>query len=77
VGPGGQGVGPGEQGVGPGGQEVGLGNKGWASAAAVGQVGYDGVVGLEAWASRTGQPDEALERFRSAFSTSSAGRGAA
>jgi hydroxypyruvate isomerase len=34
-------------------------------AAALGRLGYCGVVGLEAWAS--GDPVQALERFRAAF----------
>ena len=36
-----------------------------AVAAALDRLGYDGVVGLEGWAS--GDPAEALERFRQAF----------
>jgi hydroxypyruvate isomerase len=36
-----------------------------AVAAALHRLGYDGVVGLEGWAS--GDPDVALERFRAAF----------
>ena len=36
-----------------------------AVAAALDRLGYDGVVGLEGWAS--GDPELALERFRSAF----------
>jgi hydroxypyruvate isomerase len=36
-----------------------------AVAAALGRLGYTGVVGLEGWAS--GDPEAALERFRSAF----------
>jgi hydroxypyruvate isomerase len=36
-----------------------------AVAAALTRLGYDGVVGMEAWAS--GDPDEALASFRSAF----------
>ena len=38
-----------------------------AVAAALHRLGYDGVVGLEGWAS--GDPDVALERFRAAFTT--------
>ena len=38
-----------------------------AVAAALRRLGYDGVVGLEGWAS--GDPDAALERFRTAFSS--------
>lgn len=38
-------------------------------ARALENLGYDGVVGLEGWAS--GDSDLALERFREAFSTSS------
>jgi hydroxypyruvate isomerase len=34
-------------------------------AAALDRLGYDGVVGLEGWAS--GDPELALERFRTAF----------
>jgi hydroxypyruvate isomerase len=41
-----------------------------AVAAALTRLGYDGVVGLEAWAS--GDPAEALDRFRSAFGTGAA-----
>jgi hydroxypyruvate isomerase len=36
-----------------------------AVASALGRLGYSGVVGLEAWAS--GDPVQALERFRAAF----------
>ena len=36
-----------------------------AVAAALDRLGYDGVVGLEGWAS--GDPEVALERFRAAF----------
>jgi hydroxypyruvate isomerase len=36
-----------------------------AVAAALNRLGYDGVVGLEGWAS--GDPEVALERFRAAF----------
>ena len=36
-----------------------------AVAAALDRLGYDGVVGLEGWAS--GDPELALERFRAAF----------
>ena len=36
-----------------------------AVARALDRLGYDGVVGLEGWAS--GDPEEALERFRAAF----------
>jgi len=39
-----------------------------AVAAALHRLGYDGVVGLEGWAS--GDPDVALERFRKAFTVS-------
>ena len=40
-----------------------------AVAAALDRLGYDGVVGLEGWAS--GDPELALERFRSAFTVPS------
>ncbi|WP_433556071.1 TIM barrel protein [Pseudonocardia xinjiangensis] len=36
-----------------------------AVAAALGRLGYDGVVGLEGWASA--DPEQALDRFRAAF----------
>ena len=39
-----------------------------AIAAALHRLGYTGVVGLEGWAS--GDPDTALDRFRSAFTVS-------
>ena len=39
-----------------------------AVAAALDRLGYDGVVGLEGWAS--GDPEVALERFRAAFTVS-------
>jgi hydroxypyruvate isomerase len=38
-----------------------------AIAAALRRLEYDGVIGLEGWAS--GEPEQALHRFRSAFST--------
>jgi hydroxypyruvate isomerase len=38
-----------------------------AIAAALRRLGYQGVVGLEGWAS--GQPEQALDRFRRPFST--------
>ncbi|WP_250005551.1 TIM barrel protein [Actinoplanes sp. M2I2] len=38
-----------------------------AVAAALRRLGYQGVVGLEAWAS--GPPEQAIERFRTAFTT--------
>jgi len=51
----------------PGRCEPGTGEVNWpAVAAALDEVGYSGVVGLEAWAS--GDPVVALERFRDAFS---------
>ena len=39
-----------------------------AVAAALHRLGYDGVVGLEGWAS--GDPEQALDRFRAAFTVS-------
>ena len=39
-----------------------------AVARALDRLGYDGVVGLEGWAS--GDPEVALERFRAAFTIS-------
>jgi hydroxypyruvate isomerase len=52
----------------PGRCEPGTGEVAYpAVAAALTRLGYDGVVGLEAWAS--GDPAEALERFRGAFPT--------
>ena len=51
----------------PGRQEPGTGEIHYpAVAAALRKLGYQGVVGLEAWAS--GSPEEALARFRSTFS---------
>jgi hydroxypyruvate isomerase len=51
----------------PGRREPGTGEVNYpAVAAALGRLGYTGVVGLEAWAS--GDPVDALERFRTAFS---------
>ncbi|MCY1145443.1 TIM barrel protein [Actinoplanes sp. Pm04-4] len=50
----------------PGRREPGTGEIHYpAVAAALRRLGYQGVVGLEAWAS--GSPDEALARFRDAF----------
>ncbi len=50
----------------PGRQEPGTGEINYpAVAAALRRLGYRGVVGLEGWAS--GEPDQALERFRTAF----------
>jgi hydroxypyruvate isomerase len=50
----------------PGRREPGTGEIHYpAVAAALRRLGYQGVVGLEAWAS--GSPDEALARFRTAF----------
>ena len=50
----------------PGRREPGTGEINYpAVAAALDRLGYRGVVGLEAWAS--GDPDEAVERFRRAF----------
>jgi hydroxypyruvate isomerase len=43
-----------------------------AVAAALDRLGYDGVVALEGWAS--GDPAEALERFRAAYTCPGAGR---
>lgn len=52
----------------PGRQEPGTGEIHYAAvAAALQRLGYDGVVGLEGWAS--GDPDEALDRFRRVFGT--------
>ncbi len=39
-----------------------------AVAAALRRLGYEGVIGLEGWAS--GEPEQALERFRAAFGAS-------
>jgi hydroxypyruvate isomerase len=53
----------------PGRQEPGTGEIHYpAIAAALHRLHYSGVVGLEGWAS--GQPEQALDRFRHAFSTS-------
>jgi hydroxypyruvate isomerase len=50
----------------PGRREPGTGEIHYpAVAAALDRLGYEGVVGLEGWAS--GNPEEALERFRQAF----------
>ncbi|MEV6492614.1 TIM barrel protein [Actinoplanes sp. NPDC051633] len=50
----------------PGRREPGTGEIHYpAVAAALDRLGYEGVVGLEGWAS--GDPEEALERFRRAF----------
>ncbi len=50
----------------PGRTEPGTGEVNYpAVAAALGRLGYDGVVALEAWAS--GEPEVALERFRRVF----------
>lgn len=50
----------------PGRREPGTGEINYSAIArALERIGYDGVVGLEAWAS--GDPAEALEHFRSAF----------
>ena len=52
----------------PGRHEPGTGEIHYpAIAAALHRLNYQGVVGLEAWAS--GQPEQALDRFRRAFST--------
>jgi hydroxypyruvate isomerase len=52
----------------PGRQEPGTGEIHYpAVAAALRRLGYQGVIGLEGWAS--GDPEEALERFRTAFNT--------
>jgi hydroxypyruvate isomerase len=52
----------------PGRHEPGTGEIHYpAIAAALHRLDYQGVVGLEGWAS--GQPEEALDRFRRAFST--------
>jgi hydroxypyruvate isomerase len=51
----------------PGRQEPGTGEIHYpAVATALRRLEYSGVVGLEAWAS--GESEQALERFRSAFS---------
>ena len=51
----------------PGRFEPGTGEVNWPAVAnALAEIGYTGVVGLEAWAS--GDPVVALERFRDAFS---------
>lgn len=51
----------------PGRREPGTGEINHAAiAAALNRIGYDGVVGLEAWAS--GDPDDAILAFRTAFS---------
>jgi hydroxypyruvate isomerase len=53
----------------PGRQEPGTGEIHYpAIAAALRRLGYQDVVGLEGWAS--GEPEQALDRFRSAFSAS-------
>jgi hydroxypyruvate isomerase len=50
----------------PGRREPGTGEINYpAVAVALDRLGYSGVVGLEGWAS--GDPIEALERFRAAF----------
>ena len=52
----------------PGRQEPGTGEIHYpAVAAALRRLGYEGVVALEGWAS--GEPEEALERFRRSFAT--------
>jgi hydroxypyruvate isomerase len=52
----------------PGRREPGTGEIHYpAIAAALRRLGYHGVVSLEGWAS--GEPEQALDRFRSAFST--------
>jgi hydroxypyruvate isomerase len=52
----------------PGRQEPGTGEINYrAIAAALNRLDYRGVVGLEGWAS--GDPDQALDRFRNAFTT--------
>jgi hydroxypyruvate isomerase len=54
----------------PGRMEPGTGEINYpAIATALGDLGYTGVVALEAWASA--KPETALERFRTAFTTSS------
>jgi hydroxypyruvate isomerase len=51
----------------PGRCQPGTGEVRWAAVAGLlEELGYDGVVGLEAWAS--GDPEDAVEAFRSAFS---------
>jgi hydroxypyruvate isomerase len=58
----------------PGRGEPGTGEISYpAVAAALDRLGYTGVVGLEAWAS--GNPVEALERFRTAFNVEADARG--
>jgi hydroxypyruvate isomerase len=52
----------------PGRREPGTGEIHYpAVAAALRRLGYQGVIGLEGWAS--GEPEQALERFRTAFTT--------
>ena len=53
----------------PGRREPGTGEINYpAIAAALQRLGYDGVVGLEGWAS--GNSEQAVDRFRAAFTAS-------